>query len=177
MASLDIIPPDLQTIIPPNFKSQANTLNSKILMVYGPGSDPSRKYKTEASNALQYIRMNGATADGLYELKQALYQNNKNLPTPIPDIAAYRAEIVAKVKARKAAAAQKANPTILGSMGLQSSKPPSKSSSSKSSSNRSSSKSSSSNRSSSKSSSKGKSRRGGNKTRKIRKTRKTKKST
>jgi len=170
MASLDIIPPDLQTIIPPNFKSQANTLNSKILMVYGPGSDPSRKYKTEASNALQYIRMNGATADGLYELKQALYQNNKNLPTPIPDIAAYRAEIVAKVKARKAAAAQKANPTILGSMGLQSSKPPSKSSSS----SRSSSKSSSSSRSS-----KSKSRRGGKtrKIRKIRKIRKTKKST
>ena len=174
MASLDIIPPDLQTIIPPNFKSQANSLNSKILMVYGPGSDPSRKYKTEAANALQYIRMNGATADGLYELKQALYQNNKNLPTPIPDIAAYRAEIVAKVKARKAAAAQKANPTILGSMGLQSSKPPSKSSSS-----RSSSKSSSSSRSSSKSSTKSKSRRGGKirKTRKIRKIRKTKKYT
>ena len=106
MASLDIVPPDLQSIIPPNFKTQANTLNGKLLMVYGPGSDPSRKYKTELGNALQYIRTNGATPDGLYELKQALFQNNKILSpsSQIPGIAAYQQEIIAKVNAKKAAA-------------------------------------------------------------------------
>lgn len=106
MASLDVIPPDLQTIIPPDLKSQANTLDGKLLMVYGPGSDPSRKYKRELGNALQYIRTNGATPDGLYELKQALFQNNKILSpsSQIPGIAAYQQEIIAKVNAKKAAA-------------------------------------------------------------------------